>query len=164
MIDQVSVLTAIDLAFRGTVCPEGRSLVIGDTPEELQIRNLLLNRQWPEIDTAVLDAYDARADLSAIVAFLSPSAGVYFMPALLKYLVAKAPSNGLLLRVILRRLKTGKGPFAPNLYTVDQRGAISRSLAYLEQVYEGDDEYDLALVKESREAWINRIAGLGTAP
>jgi hypothetical protein len=161
MIDQGSVVTAIDLAFRETTRPDCHSLVVGAGPEELQIRDLLLNRQWSEVDTAMLDTYDDRADLSAIVAFLSPKATVYFMPAFLKYVVSKGRSNGLLLRNILRRFTAGKGSFDPTSYSVIQREAISRAMAYMEQVYEGDDEYDLALVRECREAWSHSLARLG---
>lgn len=154
MLSEASVLAAIDLAFRDSVCPEANSLIVGDWFEKLEIRDLLRNRQWHDIDAAALDAYDERGDLSVVPIFLSPSAAVYFMPAFLMYVVSKGPSIGLLLRVLLRGFKEGKGPFDPASYNRDQRAAISQAMAYLEQVFRAcNEEYDLGLVRECSEAW-----------
>lgn len=160
MISEASVLMAIDVAFKDTVCPDANSLVVGDYFEKLEIRDFLLNRQWHDIDVDMLDAYDARADLSVTPLYLSPRAVVYFMPAFLKYVVSKGRSNGLLLRVLLSQFKKGNEPFDPTCYNGEQRGAITQVLAYLEQLYKDHDKYDFDLVRECREAWIDKLAKL----
>jgi hypothetical protein len=162
MLTEASVLAAIDHAFRDTVCPDANSLVIGDYFEKLEIRDLLLNRQWHDIDADMLDDYDKQGDLSVMPLFLSPSAAVYFMPAFLKYVVSKGRSIGLLLRVLLSQFNEGKGPFDPASYSRDQRVAISQIMAYLEQVFEAyDEEYDLGLVRECSKTWNTWLAKLG---
>jgi hypothetical protein len=162
MLTEASVLAAIDLAFRDTVCPDANSLVVGDYFEKLEIRDLLLNRLWHDVDVDMLDAYDERGDLSVMPLFLSQSAAVYFMPAFLKYVVSKGRSIGLLLRVLLRQFNAGKGPFDPTSYSRDQRAAISQIMAYLEQVFEAcNEEYDLGLVRECSKTWNTSLTKLG---
>ena len=163
MLTEASVLAAIDHAFRDTVCPDANSLVVGDYFEKLEIRDLLLNRQWHEVDVDMLDGYDQRGDLSVMPVFLSQSAVVYFMPAFLKYMSCQRVhqldcsfgfSSG--------DLKEGKEPFYPASYSRDQRAAISQAMAYLEQVFRAcNEEHDLGLVQECREAWSSSLARLG---
>jgi hypothetical protein len=162
MLSEASVLAAIDDAFKEAAYPDGHLIVAGDSFEELEIRDLLLNRQWHDVDVDMLDAYDEHGDLSVMPLFLSQSAAVYFMPAFLKYVVSKGGSSGLILRVLLNQFNEGKGPFDPASYSRDQRAAISQIMAYLEQVFEANnEEYDLGLVRECSKTWNTSLAKLG---
>lgn len=126
-------------------------IVTSDELEPKMVRQLLGSKRWSDVSTELLNGYDQRADLSAVVAFLSDEANRYYLPAFMSFIVGESMRSGLLLDVLLSRLGSGRAGLAPKYFSAAQRDAVHSFLQYLYELYFNDEstrrEVDLALAQ-----------------
>jgi hypothetical protein len=133
-------------------CPRPRGdIVTSDELEPKMVRQLFGSKRWNDISTELLNGYDQRADLSAVVAFLSDEANRYYLPAFMTFIVCDAKGAGLLLDVLLSRLGSGRSGLSPMYFSSTQRGSVNSFLRYLYDLHFNDEstrravEHGLAL-------------------
>ena len=138
MLEHGSLQDKIRAAFANTIQPQKDALVRGSTLEASMIKHYFSSRRWDELNTAALADYDSRADLSAVLSFLTPEAVAYYMPSILLFILEKPP--GLLMDALIRRIKEAREGFTPASYTSQQQQAISDVLSHLIQAQRRDEE------------------------
>ncbi|MBA4098773.1 MAG: hypothetical protein C0484_18665 [Rhodospirillum sp.] len=154
MVEHAHLQDKIKAAFADSIQPQKDALVRGSTLEASMIMHYFSSRHWEELNSTALANYDSRADLSAVLSFLTPEAVVYYMPSVLLFILERPP--GILMDALIRRIKEAREGFTPASYTSQQQQAISDVLAYLIQVHRHDEE-TVQSISNAQESW-RRIA------
>lgn len=146
------VLEAIHAAFNDSVNVSSDRIVNSKELEPLMVKQLLSSRTWREVSTEVLFGYDQRADLSAVIAFLTDDANRYYLPAFMIYVLCRGKDAGLIVDVLLSRLSTGSQGLSPSFFSGSQRNAVRTFLSALRQLI-AEDESAIVQIVEAERLW-----------
>lgn len=138
MLDADGIKSLIVRAFANSVRPEPAATVADSSLEASMIRTYLVRYRWDEVSTSILNEYDTRADLSAIIAFLSVDGLRYYMPSFLLYLIEEGSKAGLILDSLLDCLIGERVGIGPRDFASPQRQAICMSLQHLAEIHRKD--------------------------
>lgn len=83
--------------------PSRDEFIEGDSLEARMVLNYFYRFSYRDLVTDVFDAYDHRADLSAVVFFLTDKSYLWMLPSLIEYVDSKLPNGMHLVRSVLRR-------------------------------------------------------------
>ena len=139
MVQKSELLKEIQLAFSQNERFDSQNVVRGDSIEAGMVKNLLSKRSWAELDAAALSAYDNQADLSAVIAFLSPEGFRYYLPSFLSFIVNQFNTYGLLIDSLISKLASGATGYGPEIFTPAEKLAVSRFLSYLRERFPNDE-------------------------
>ncbi len=149
MIEKQDLISNLHGAFEKRERPHGERPVRGVSIEAQMVEQLLSQRSWIDLDSYTLSSYESRADLSALVAFLSPEGFRYYLPSLLLFVVDNQYKAGALVDAITAKLSSTSEEYGPQMFTPQQQLAVSLFLTYLKQRHPDDrsmgDEIDRAL-------------------
>lgn len=139
----------IQRAFSSNVRVDSREIARGESIEARMVGDFLSPRSWIDLDADALIDYDSRADLSALIAFLSSKGFRYYLPAILLFIIDHNAKAGNLIDALISKLASGSDEYGPNAFTRAQQLAVSRFLSYLKGAHPNDklmgNEIDRAL-------------------
>ena len=149
MLTREALLREIHIAFENTPRPEDDKIIRGQSLEGKMIKYFLAPRSWKEVNADVLCGYDQRADLSAMICFLSAEGFRYYLPAFLLFVILEYKRAGILIDVLISKLASGSDGFSSSDFSQQQCRSVYEFLQYLRESHSDDElmckEIELAL-------------------
>jgi len=107
------VVEHIRSAFGGSRCPPPGRIVYdssGSHAEAQQVARHFGGRDWGDVDSKSILAYDDAADASAALSFMSPEGFRYYLPAFLLFILEQEEKAGLIAASTISKLAPWSDP------------------------------------------------------